>query len=188
MMMSIALSTILMLVATKLDTAASFRVQSTFSSIASVPNGVNRSPPARSTSIVITALDGMFDGWGGGGGGSENESNSVEIPPELRDEIMKAESNTPAARDRQRRIVVYFLLTISGITLAFFNAFLSDLRYGEGTPSTDLSYYGFGWVQENFVTSFLFMNKIGGALGLLGAGLSGTLAEVEVRRLLFIRT
>jgi len=31
------------------------------------------------------------------------------------------------------------------------------------------------------LTGFLFTNKIGGALGLLGAGLSGTLAEVELR-------
>jgi hypothetical protein len=99
----------------------------------------------------------------------------------LRDEIVRAEANTPSAKDRQSRIVIYFLLTITGVTLAFFNAFLSDLRYGDGSPSEDLSYYGFGWVQGNFVTSFLLTNKIGGAMGLLGAGLSGTLAEVEVR-------
>jgi len=36
-------------------------------------------------------------------------------------------------------------------------------------------------VQSNPLTGFLFTNKIGGALGLLGAGLSGTLAEVELR-------
>ncbi|KAL3794803.1 hypothetical protein ACHAW5_005224 [Stephanodiscus triporus] len=184
MMMSvIALSAISMLVAAQFDTAESFRVvQSTFS-IASVPSGVARSPPAARSTSIVTALDGMLDGWGDGGGGrgGEDGANSVEIPPELRDEIAKAESNTPAARDRQRRIVAYFVLTITGITLAFSNAFLSDLRYGEGAPSADLAYYGFGWVQDNFVTSFLFMNKIGGALGLLGAGLCGTLAEVEIR-------
>ena len=37
------------------------------------------------------------------------------------------------------------------------------------------------WVANNFLLKFAFTNKIGGALGLLGAGLSGTLAEVEVR-------
>jgi len=68
-----------------------------------------------------------------------------------------------------------------GVTTAFFNAFLGDLRFGDGAPSTDLEYYGFGWVQGNFLTSFLFLNKIGGGIGLLGAGLSGTLAEVEIR-------
>jgi len=61
------------------------------------------------------------------------------------------------------------------------NAFLGDLRYGDGAPSTDLAFYGFGWVQDNFLTSFMFLNKIGGGIGLLGAGLSGTLAEVEIR-------
>ena len=73
------------------------------------------------------------------------------------------------------------MLTLFGVTTAFFNAFLSDLRFGDGSPSTDLAYYGFGWVQDNFLTNFAFTNKIGGAIGLLGAGLSGTLAEVEVR-------
>jgi len=34
---------------------------------------------------------------------------------------------------------------------------------------------------DNWVTSFAFTNKIGGGIGLLGAGLSGTLAEVEIR-------
>lgn len=76
---------------------------------------------------------------------------------------------------------MYALLTITGVTTAFLNAFLGDLRYGDGAPSTDLAYYGFGWVQNNFLTSFLFLNKIGGGIGLLGAGLSGTLAEVEIR-------
>jgi len=34
---------------------------------------------------------------------------------------------------------------------------------------------------DNWVTSFALTNKIGGGIGLLGAGLSGTLAEVEIR-------
>jgi hypothetical protein len=152
---------------------------------------IARSPPpvpppagrrSGAASSVATALNGLFDGWGGGGG--EAKSSAVaEIPPEVRDEIIKAESNTPAAEGRQRRIVAYFLLAIAGMTVAFFNAFLSDLRFGDGSPSEDLSYYGFGWVQDNFVTSFLFMNTIGGAMALLGAGLAGTLAEVEVREM-----
>ena len=67
------------------------------------------------------------------------------------------------------------------VTTGFFNAFLTDLRFGDGSPSTDLHYYGFGLVQENFLLTFLFMTKPGGLLGLLGAGASGTLAEVEIR-------
>jgi hypothetical protein len=114
-----------------------------------------------SSSASSSALYGLFD--------NENPDQQSEIPPELKDEIYAAEANT------------YILLTILGVTTAFFNAFLSDLRFGDGAPSSDLAYYGFGWVQSNPLTGFLFTNKIGGALGLLGAGLSGTLAEVEIR-------
>lgn len=120
-----------------------------------------------------SALYGLFD--------NEDANQQPEIPPELKDEIYEAEANTAAAQGRQQRVIAYVLLTILGVTTAFFNAFLSDLRFGGGAPSSDLEYYGFGWVQSNFFTGFLFTNKIGGALGLLGAGLSGTLAEVEIR-------
>jgi len=126
-----------------------------------------------SSSASSSALYGLFD--------NENPDQQSEIPPELKDEIYAAEANTAAAQGRQQRIITYILLTILGVTTAFFNAFLSDLRFGDGAPSSDLAYYGFGWVQSNPLTGFLFTNKIGGALGLLGAGLSGTLAEVEIR-------
>lgn len=198
MMPSVAISAMsLLAVATRLESASSFLVPSAASSsiaflvrrmdIARSPPPVP--PPARrrsgaASSPAATALNGLLDGWGGGGGDDEAKSSAVaEIPPEVRDEIIKAESNTPAAEGRQRRIVAYFLLAIAGMTVAFFNAFLSDLRFGDGSPSEDLSYYGFGWVQDNFVTSFLFVNTIGGAMALLGAGLAGTLAEVEVRKM-----
>mmetsp|Transcript_37091 Transcript_37091/g.75649 ORF Transcript_37091/g.75649 Transcript_37091/m.75649 type:complete len:335 (-) Transcript_37091:1761-2765(-) len=126
-------------------------------------------PPSSSPST--TTLYGLFD----------DEDSDSQIPPELQDEIYAAESNTPAAQGRQARVITYIWLTIVGVTTAFFNAFLSDLRFGDGSPSSDLAYYGFEWVQSNPLTGFLFTNKIGGALGLLGAGLSGTLAEVELR-------
>lgn len=70
---------------------------------------------------------------------------------------------------------------MAGVFITFSNAFLTDLRFGDGSPSEDLGYYGFEWVEKNFLTSFFLTNKIGGALGLLGAGLSGTLAEAEIR-------
>ena len=191
-MPSIAISAMsLLAAATRLQSASSFLVPSSAasSSIALlVRMDVTRSPPvpparrSGAASSVATALNGLLDGWGGGGDEAKS-SAAAEIPPEVRDEIIKAESNTPAAEGRQRRIVTYFLLAIAGVTVAFFNAFLSDLRFGDGSPSEDLSYYGFGWVQDNLVTSFLFMNTIGGALALLGAGLAGTLAEVEVREI-----
>ena len=192
-MPSIAISAMsLLAAATRLQSASSFLVPSSAasSSIALlVRMDVTRSPPvpparrSGAASSVATALNGLLDGWGGGGGDGAESSAAAEIPPEVRDEIIKAESNTPAAEGRQRRIVAYFLLAIAGMTVAFFNAFLSDLRFGDGSPSEDLSYYGFGWVQDNFVTSFLFVNTIGGAMALLGAGLAGTLAEVEVREI-----
>ena len=121
-----------------------------------------------------TALHGLFDN------DTDASDKPSEIPPELRDEIFAAEANTPAAQGRQQRIITYIVLTFLGVTTAFFNAFLSDLRFGDGAPSEDLAYYGFDWVANNVLLNFAFTNKIGGALGLLGAGLSGTLAEVEV--------
>ena len=192
-MPSIAISAMsLLAAATRLQSASSFLVPSSAASSSTIAllvrMGVTRSPPvpparrSGAASSVATALNGLLDGWGGGGDEAKS-SAAAEIPPEVRDEIIKAESNTPAAEGRQRRIVTYFLLAIAGVTVAFFNAFLSDLRFGDGSPSEDLSYYGFGWVQDNLVTSFLFMNTIGGALALLGAGLAGTLAEVEVREI-----
>ena len=134
-----------------------------------VPSTHTRTSSSSSSPII---LHGLFD---------DDEDDPEIIPPELRDEIYRAEANTPAAQGRQQRIIVYLLLTFIGVTTSFFNAFLTDLRFGDGSPSTDVAFYGFGWVQDNFFTSFLFLNKIGGAIGLLGAGLSGTLAEVEVR-------
>lgn len=157
-----------------LHAVASFTIPT--SSTISSPYCCYRSfaPTSSSSSTTTTTLHGLFD----------NETNQSdqpsEIPPELRDEIYQAEANTPAASGRQQRIITYFILTFVGVTIAFFNAFLSDLRFGDGSPSEDLAYYGFGWVESNFLVKFAFTNKIGGALGLLSAGLSGTLAEVEV--------
>ena len=140
---------------------------------------INQSAYCKSTYCKLptsstTILHGLFDN------DTDASDKPSEIPPELRDEIFAAEANTPAAQGRQQRILAYIVLTFLGVTTAFFNAFLSDLRFGDGAPSEDLAYYGFDWVKNNFLLNFAFTNKIGGALGLLGAGLSGTLAEVEV--------
>ena len=169
-----------------LHSASSFRGVPVFSSSSSSSYDPRRRRSVSfiaTTSTTSTALGGLLDFLNGGMPSNEDSSNNSidNIPPEIRNEIYIAESKTAAAKGRQQRIIIYFTLTLLGITIAFGNAFLSDLRYGEGSPSTDLAYYGFGWVQSNFITSFILMNKIGGALGLLGAGLSGTLAEVEVR-------
>jgi hypothetical protein len=115
------------------------------------------------------ALDFMFNPY-------ENK-----IPKELEKEIYEAEGNTPAAKERTGRILKYAGIAFFGVLLAFFNVFLSELRNGptpDGNP-VDLAEVGFGWVQSNPVTGFLFLNKIGGGICLLGGAGSGLLAEAE---------
>lgn len=142
---------------------------------AALPSVYQRSILRSPSTFRPAPLNGLFDDLVG-------EPDEIdEIPPELRDEIYRAEENTPAAQGRTLRIAAYLFLTVAGVTTAFGNAFLNDLRFGDGAPSEDLAYYGFGWVADNFLFSFLLTNAIGGLLGLLGAGLCGTLAEVELR-------
>jgi len=166
--MAIILNLLLLLI---VHTVTSFTIPVSFKE----QYNINQLPYCKSTTTSSTALHGLFDN------DTDASDKPSEIPPELRDEIFTAEANTPAAQGRQQRIITYIVLTFLGVTTAFFNAFLSDLRFGDGAPSEDLAYYGFDWVANNFLLKFAFTNKIGGALGLLGAGLSGTLAEVEVR-------
>ena len=161
-----ALSIVLILFLVLLNPVASF---------STVPLSLSSVTTKAIPCTTTTSLRGLFDN------DTDASDEPSAIPPEIRDEIYQAEANTPAAQGRQQRIITYIILTLFGVTTAFFNAFLSDLRFGDGSPSSDLAYYGFGWVQDNFLTNFAFTNKIGGAIGLLGAGLSGTLAEVEVR-------
>jgi hypothetical protein len=108
-----------------------------------------------------------------------------QIPPELREQIYAAEANTPAAQQRGVRIAGYALIAFTGILLAFFNAFVTELRNAplpEAAPlnADPLTVAGFSWVANNPITSFLFMNKLGGGICLLlGAG-AGLLAEAEL--------
>uniref|UniRef100_A0A6U9W108 Uncharacterized protein n=1 Tax=Pseudo-nitzschia australis TaxID=44445 RepID=A0A6U9W108_9STRA len=119
-----------------------------------------------------------------------------KIPDELRDDIYKAEANTPAARDRGKRVAIYTTMAIFGIILASFNGFLTDMRDKEtainaataatsiADPESPNSLYilevnGFGWVASNPVFKFLFTNKIGGIITLLFGGGSGLMAEAE---------
>ena len=105
-----------------------------------------------------------------------------KIPKEIEKDIYAAEANTEAARDRNTRVAIYTLVAIVGVLMAFFNFFISQLRVSEtpdGLPF-DLNDSTFAWVDDNFLTQLLFMNKIGGGLSLLlGAG-SGLLAEAEL--------
>ncbi|KAL7566555.1 hypothetical protein ACA910_000625 [Epithemia clementina (nom. ined.)] len=115
-----------------------------------------------------------------------NPYNS-KIPKEIENEIYQAEGNTSAAKDRTVRVGLYAALAILGVGMAFFNAFLSELR-SSPTPPADLELppfaletSPFAWVQDyGIVTQFLFLNKLGGLCSLLlGAG-AGLLAEAEL--------
>jgi hypothetical protein len=110
-------------------------------------------------------------------------SMKIDIPDEVRDEIFKAEANTPAAKDRNQRIVLYAACAIIGIALSSLNVFLSSVRADAGSAFNDLSSIeelGFGWVGSNPLTSFFLLNKIGGGMALISAGFGGTMVELEV--------
>jgi hypothetical protein len=102
-----------------------------------------------------------------------------EIPDSIRDEIYRIEAKTPAAQQRGIRIALYACITVVGILLAFANVFVSDLRTGLDPEMPSIREAGFGWVEDNPFTSFLFLNKIGGLLFLILGGGSGLLAEAE---------
>ena len=106
-----------------------------------------------------------------------------KIPDELKDEIYQAEANTPAAKERGQRVALYAVIALFGVLSAFFNGFLSELRAGggpENLPPTELADTAFAWVESNFVTKFLLLNKVGGAICLLSGAAAGLLAEAEL--------
>ncbi len=104
-----------------------------------------------------------------------------KIPEEYKNEIYRAEGNTKAAQERGPRIALYAFVAFIGIGCAFFNAFLTELRHPADETMTAMSLedLGFDWVQSNFFFQFLFMNKIGGGLALIGGAACGLLAELE---------
>jgi len=121
----------------------------------------------------------------------------TKIPKEMRDEIYKAEGNTPAAKERTQRVVVYVIFALVLIGLAFFNAFLTEIRdltkpevleqvaQMQNIPKEEvlevkLSDIGFGWVESNPITKFVLMNKLGGGIVLVAGAGSGILAEAEL--------
>lgn len=129
----------------------------------------------------------LFDKKDSGGGPFSFLFNPYEskIPSELYDEIYAAEAKTAAAQERGVRVATYAAIAFAGIVLAFFNAFVTELRHTplpEGAPSDldPLAIAGFTWVNSNFLFQFLLTNKLGGGLCLLlGAG-SGLMAEAEL--------
>jgi len=108
----------------------------------------------------------------------------VDIPDEVRDEIFRAEANTPAAKDRNARIALYATIALVGIALSSLNVFLSNVRADAGGVASDLSSIeelGFGWTGSNPFTSFFLLNRIGGGIALIAAGFGGTMVELEQR-------
>ena len=110
--------------------------------------------------------------------------NPIEskIPKEIEQEIYQAEANTQAAKDRSKRVTIYTMIAVIGVTGAFYNGFLTELRSSSGPDEIPfvIEESSFAWVLGSWLTKFLFMNKIGGALLLVfGAG-SGMLAEAEM--------
>jgi hypothetical protein len=110
----------------------------------------------------------------------------TKIPPELKDEIYKAESNTPAARDRQGRVVAYTVIAILFVGCAFLNVFLTELRStvaeaaNQQPGSVTLDDVGWGWVERNFIAQFVLATKIGGALAVVSGAGSAMMVEAEV--------
>jgi hypothetical protein len=151
-----------------------------------LPTSVSPMNPSlpRSLSSTTTTLYGLLDFF---------SPYETKIPPDLVEEIYRAEANTEAAKDRGTRIFVYTLVAILGIALAFFNGFLTELRMNglndgaETAVATTsaggnldvLVQAGFGWVLENPLYKFLFTNKIGGILCLLLGSGSAILAEAD---------
>jgi hypothetical protein len=105
-----------------------------------------------------------------------------KIPEEMKEEIYRAEGNTPAAKERTKRILTYGFIAISLVGCAFFNGFLTELRHSDIMEEGNMSLQdlGFGWVQANFLFRFLFLNKIGGGLALVSGAATGMLAEAEL--------
>ena len=101
-----------------------------------------------------------------------------DIPREYADQIMKAEASTPAAKDRQIRILLYALLCAVTFTLGGLNAFvgISSNPTEDSTPPLDPAMWN-----NNPILNFFLLNKIGGALSLILTGIGGTMIELEQR-------
>lgn len=110
-----------------------------------------------------------------------------DIPKEIVNDIYAAEANTPAAKERGKRVVLYLIIAFLGFLGVSFNAFLTELRFGDIGPDEVpfvIEESMFAWVPESGLAKFFFMNKIGGLM-LLFSGLAGGFmveAEFDTRR------
>lgn len=107
----------------------------------------------------------------------------TKIPPELKDDIYKAEANTEAARQRQGRVLQYSVLAVFLVGCAFCNVFITEFRSTvaeEAGRPISLDDIGWGWTEMNGLFKFLFTSKIGGGVALIGGATSGMMVEAEV--------
>jgi hypothetical protein len=107
----------------------------------------------------------------------------TKIPPELKEEIYKAESNTEAAKQRQFRVIGYSAVAVVLVAFGFLNVFLTELRSAteqEAGSRISLDSLGWGWVESNGFFNFMLSTKIGGALGIMGGASSAMLVEAEM--------
>ena len=106
----------------------------------------------------------------------------TKIPLELKEEIYKAESNTPVAQERSQRVLLYGIIGVVLVSCAFTNGFLTELRSAAKAAGDIMTPadFGFGWVETNILFRFIFLNGIGGAMALFGGAASGMMAEAEL--------
>jgi hypothetical protein len=101
-----------------------------------------------------------------------------DIPEEYRDQIIKAEAETPAAKDRDKRILLYAIFCMVTFGLGAANAFHGIYANSSGDSSFPLDPNQ--W-KSNPILNFFLISKIGGVLSLILTGIGGTMIELEQR-------
>jgi len=107
----------------------------------------------------------------------------TKIPKGIKDEIYKAEGSTPAAKNRNQRLVFYFVSCGLLITFAFVNAIINELTsQANSVRDIPITYteLGFGFVEFNAITKFLFTDGIGGYFDIIVGAILGFVGEAEL--------
>ena len=101
------------------------------------------------------------------------EPEEIEIPKELRQEIYAAEAKTAAAQGREKRLIGYGLSALVFLLFGVMNVVFTSMEQ----TGADLNELGYGW-SKSF---FLLNGAVGGYIDIIGAGLLGTMVELENR-------
>ena len=97
-----------------------------------------------------------------------------KIPADFRREIYEAEAKTPAAQGRQTRTIGYGISAFFFLALGLANVVLTSMQIA----GQNLDDMGYGFLGSDF---FLTSTKVGGYVDIIGAGLLGTMVELENR-------